>query len=372
MAQALEHLWQGPLEGTVVTRYGYGADCDLIEILEANHPVPDENGMAGARRLMQRVSALGEDDLVIALITGGGSALLPAPRDGLGLEDEVALNEVLLKSGAPISAMNAIRKQFSAIKGGRLALLAYPAKVVTLIVSDVPGDHPGQVASGPTVPDSSDLEDALRYLERYRIDLPQRLRSFLDNCADDTPRPDDPRFERNEVQVVASAALSLAASARACRDTGIGAAILSDRVEGEAREVAKVFAAIALEIAARGQPFARPIVLLSGGETTVTVAGSGKGGRNSEFILSFASAIDGRTGIHALAADTDGIDGTEDNAGAFADGKTLERIQRAGLDPFERLVNNDAWTALDRVGDLFFTGPTGINVNDFRAVLIEK
>ncbi|MGN6467722.1 MAG: glycerate kinase type-2 family protein [Rhizobiaceae bacterium] len=370
MARALEKAWDGPLEGVVVTRYGYAAPCQRIEVLEAAHPVPDEAGLEAARRLLKTVDGLTQDDLVIALVSGGGSALLPAPAGGLTFEDEIAVNKALLASGAPISAMNTVRKHISAIKGGRLAAAAYPAKVVSLVVSDIPGDNPAFVASGPTVPDNASRRDALTVVEAYRLDLPAAVMAHLRSPAADAPRPNDPRFAGNEVYVIASAAVSLEAAAAEARQGGIDAVILSDAIEGEAREVGGVHAAIAREVALRDRPFRKPVVILSGGETTVTIRGKGRGGRNSEFLLAFALGIDGVHGIHALAADTDGIDGSEDNAGAFCDGTTAARLREAGLDGRACLANNDAWSAFHAVGDLFVPGPTGTNVNDLRAVLV--
>jgi glycerate 2-kinase len=371
MAAAFEELWGDPVEGTVVTRYGYAAPCRHIRALEAAHPVPDAAGLAAAEALMAAVSGLTEDDLVVALICGGGSALLPAPPDGLTLEDEAALNRALLASGAPISAMNAIRKQVSRIKGGRLARAAHPARVVSLVVSDVPGDNPAEVASGPTVACARDRAAALAAIDAYRIALPDPILHHLRTAPEDAPLPDDPDFARDEVSVVASAALSLEAAARAATAEGIPAVILSDAIEGEARDVGRVHAAIAREVAGKGRPFARPVVILSGGETTVTLRGEGgRGGRNTEFLLSFALATEGQAGITALAADTDGIDGSEDNAGAFADGTTAARIRAAGHDPAALLARHDAWGAFEAAGDLFVTGPTGTNVNDFRAILV--
>lgn len=371
MAAAFEKAWDGPLEGLVVTRYGYGAPCERIEVIEAAHPVPDEAGLAAARRLFEAVAGLTPDDLVVALVSGGGSALLPSPPDGLSLADEVAVNQALLASGAPISAMNTVRKHLSAIKGGRLALAAHPARVVSLIVSDIPGDNPAFVASGPTVPDAASRRDALAIVEAWRLGLPEATLRHLASPAADAPSPDDPRFLANEVHVIASAARSLEAAAEKARALGVEAVILSDSVEGEAREVAGVHAAIAREVAARDRPFRKPVLLLSGGETTVTIRGKGgKGGRNSEFLLAFALAVDGVEGIHAFAADTDGIDGSEDNAGAFADFSSAARMRAAGVDPKAALAANDAWTAFSAVGDLFAPGPTGTNVNDLRAILI--
>jgi hydroxypyruvate reductase len=370
MAQALEKAWDGPLEGVVVTRYGYAVPCERIEVLEAAHPVPDEAGLEAARRLLDTVSGLTKDDLVIALISGGGSALLPAPAGALTFADEIEVNKALLASGAPISAMNTLRKHISAIKGGRLAAAAWPAKLVSLVVSDIPGDNPAFVASGPTVPDSASRQEALAIVEAYRLDLPASVMAHLKSPAADAPKPDDPRFAGNEVHVVASAAVSLEPAAAEARRQGIEAAILSDAIEGEAREVGGVHAAIAREVALRDRPFRKPVVILSGGETTVTIRGKGKGGRNSEFLLAFALGIDGAEGIHALAADTDGIDGSEDNAGAFCDGRTVARLREADLDGRAYLANNDAWSTFNAIGDLFVPGPTGTNVNDFRAILI--
>ena len=371
MAAAFEKAWEGPLEGLVVTRYGYGAPCERIEVVEAAHPVPDEAGLTASRRLLEMVTGLGKDDLVVALVSGGGSALLPSPAGRLTLADEIAVNEALLASGAPISAMNAVRKHVSGIKGGRLAAAAHPARVVSLVVSDIPGDNPALVASGPTVPDASTQEDALRIVETYRMKLPDAVLAHLRSGAAAAPRPDDPRFAGNEVHVIASAAVSLAAAAEEARRQGVEAVILSDSMEGEAREVGSVHAAIAREVALRGRPFERPVLMLSGGETTVTLRGKGgKGGRNSEFLLSFAIGIDGVEGIHALAADTDGIDGSENNAGAFADGGSVARMRAAGRDAKAMLAANDAWTAFHAIGDLFVPGPTGTNVNDLRAILV--
>ncbi|UWF66887.1 MULTISPECIES: glycerate kinase [unclassified Brucella] len=375
MAAAFERAWaekhDAPLEGVVVTRYGYGAPCERIKIIEAAHPVPDGAGLQASKRLFDAVSGLSEDDLVVALISGGGSALLPSPPEGMTLEDEIAVNKALLASGAPISAMNAVRKHLSTIKGGRLAAAAHPAKVFSLVVSDIPGDNPAFVASGPTVPDETSRDEALKIIERYRLDLPQATLAHIKSENAHAPQPDDIVFARNEVRVIASAAVSLEAAAREASRLGVEAVILSDSVEGEAREVAHVHAAIAREVAERDRPFKKPVVILSGGETTVTIGSpGGKGGRNSEFLLSFALDIDGYANIHALAADTDGIDGSEDNAGAFADGGTVSRLLKLGEDGMARLNANDAWTAFDALGDLFVPGPTGTNVNDLRAILI--
>ncbi|PAQ01766.1 glycerate kinase [Mesorhizobium mediterraneum] len=370
MAAAFEKVWDRPIEGLVVTRYGYGATCQRIEIIEAAHPVPDAAGLEASRRLLEKVQGLTADDLVVALISGGGSALLPSPAGGLTLADEIAVNEALLASGAPIAAMNTIRKHVSTIKGGRLAAAAYPAKVVSLVVSDIPGDNPALVASGPTVPDSGSREDALASIAAYDMRLPAAVMAHINSPAAEAPRADDPRFSRNEVHLIASAGVSLEAAAAEARRQGIEAVILSDSIEGEAREVSGVHAAIAREVATRNRPFPKPVLILSGGETTVTVRTKGKGGRNSEFLLAFAIGISGMDGIHALAADTDGIDGSEDNAGAFADGSTVARMREAGVDAKAMLAGNNAWTAFNAIGDLFVPGPTGTNVNDLRAILI--
>lgn len=369
LAAAFERLWDGPLEGTVVTRYGYAAPCTRIRVLEAAHPVPDAAGLAASEALLATVAGLSADDLVVALVCGGGSALLPAPPGDLTLEDEAALNRALLASGAPIGVMNAIRKQASRIKGGRLALAAHPARVVSLVVSDVPGDDPAQVASGPTVADGVTRAEARALVETWRIELPPKIAAWIASDEGLAPDPADPRLARNEVRVIASARLSLEAAADEAARAGIPAAILSDAIEGEARDVGRVHAAIAREVALRDRPVPRPVVLLSGGETTVTLRGKGRGGRNTEFLLAMALAAEGLP-FAALAADTDGIDGSEDNAGAFADGASMARLRALGADPAALLAGNDAWGAFDRLGDLFVPGPTGTNVNDFRAILI--
>lgn len=370
MAQALEQAWDAPLSGIVVTRYGYAVPCQRIEIVEAAHPVPDAAGYLAARRLMETVSGLGHDDLVIALISGGGSALLPQPGPGMSFEDEQGVNEVLLASGAPIGAMNVIRNELSAIKGGRLAALAAPARVATLVVSDVPGDDPALVASGPTLPIGATRAEARHLVALYGLDLPKPAQDLLAGDENPAPRPDDPRLRHNTVRIVASAALSLEAAAQRATALGLTPHILSDAIEGEARDVARVHAALAREVATRNRPFEKPAVLLSGGETTVTIRGKGRGGRNAEFLLAFAIAIDGIPGIAAMAADTDGIDGAGDNAGAVADGTTATRLRAAGIDPRGALANNDAYNAFRAINDLFVTGPTGTNVNDFRAIIV--
>jgi len=367
MAQAFETLWDGPLSGVVVTRYGYAAPCKHIDVIEAAHPVPDAAGGKAAQRLLSAVADLNSDDLVVTLICGGGSALLSAPPDGCTLKDEQLLNEVLLASGVPIGEMNVIRKHFSLIKGGRLAAAAYPARVVSLVVSDVPGDNPAQVASGPTVPDGMTLEDAMRIIQTRNLELPTAVL----NALSEAPQPDDPRFANNEVHVIASARLSLEAAASKAESADIASVILSDSIEGEAADIGIMHAAIAREVALRNRPFKAPIVILSGGETTVTLRNrDGRGGRNTEFLLAFANAIQGQTQIAALAADTDGIDGSEDNAGAFATGETAAAMRAAGTDPRVALARNEAWDAFAAVETLFVPGPTGTNVNDFRAILV--
>lgn len=370
LAAAFEDLWQGDYSGVVVTRHGQGCPTAKIRVLEAAHPVPDAAGLAASAALIEAVSGLGPDDLVIALICGGGSALLPCPPGDLTLADEADLNRALLASGAPISVMNALRKQVSGIKGGRLAAAAYPARVVSLVISDVPGDDPAQVASGPTIPDGSSQADARALAASWHIDLPPKITAWLNDPKGAAPLPGDPVFARNEIHVIASARLSLEAAAARAQALGVPAVILSDAIEGEAREVGLVHAALAREVLTRGRPFPRPVVILSGGETTVTLRNSkGRGGRNTEFLLSFARATEG-CALTALAADTDGIDGSESNAGAFSDGTTAARLRASGRDPVGMLAMNEAYAAFEAVGDLFSPGPTGTNVNDFRAILI--
>jgi glycerate 2-kinase len=369
LARAFEQQWTVPLSGVVVTRYGYDVPCDQITVLTAAHPIPDNAGLDASRQITDAVQNLTKDDLVVALICGGGSALLPMPLDDLTLQDEIDLNTSLLNSGAPISVMNALRGQFSAIKGGRLAHLAHPAKVVTLLVSDVPGDDPAQVASGPTIPSTVSREDALSLIDIWGISLPPRLAHWLKIKPRGTPITQDASFARDEVIIIASAQKSLEAAAERAKVFGIPAVILSDQIEGEAKEIAKMHAAIAREISRNDRPFPRPVVLLSGGETTVTLSKSGKGGRNSEFALSLALA-GAEVPFSALAADTDGIDGSEDNAGAFVSGQSVKHLKSLGRSPEALLADHDSWTAFDAIGDLFSPGPTGTNVNDFRAILI--
>ncbi|MCC6303659.1 MAG: glycerate kinase [Rhodobacteraceae bacterium] len=369
LARAFEGLWPGPVEGVVVTRHGHGCPTRRIRVLEAGHPVPDAAGLAASAALLAAVAGLGPDDLVVALIAGGGSALLPAPPAPLGLADEQALNRALLASGAPIGVMNRIRRQVSTIKGGRLALAARPARLLTLVVSDVPGDDAAEVASGPTVPSAGSPAEALALARAWGVALPPAVAAFLAAGGAPAPDPGDADFAAGEVRVIASAGRSLEAAAAAARGAGLVPAILSDAVEGEAREVARVHAAILREVVLRNRPFARPVAILSGGETTVTLRGEGRGGRNGEFALALALAAAGLP-FAALAADTDGIDGSETNAGAFADGGTLARLRARGLDPSALLAANNSWAAFAALGDLFEPGPTGTNVNDFRAILV--
>ena len=370
MARAVETHWHGPLEGLVVTRYGHAVPCETIEVVEAAHPVPDEAGRAAAERILGMVQGLSEDDLVICLISGGGSALLALPAPGLTLAHKQDVNRALLRSGADIIQMNCVRKHLSAIKGGRLAAAAAPAKVVTLIVSDVPGDDPASIASGPTVPDPTSFADARAILESFGIDPPGPVRAHLAAAAEETPKPGDPRLARIETRLIARPQASLEAAAAHARTAGIAPVILGDAIEGEAREVARVMAGIARQAARHGQPAAAPCVLLSGGETTVTVTGRGRGGRNAEFLLALAIALEGAPGTFALACDTDGIDGSEDNAGASIAPDTLLRAQAAGLDPRLLLADNDGYGFFASLGDLIMTGPTLTNVNDFRAILV--
>jgi glycerate 2-kinase len=370
MAKVVEDHWQGDISGLVVTRYGHGADCKRIEVVEAAHPVPDEAGRRAAGRMMEMVKGLTENDLVLCLISGGGSALLALPAEGITLEQKQAINKALLKSGAAISEMNCVRKHLSAIKGGRLALACAPARVVTLLISDVPGDDPGIIASGPTLPDATTCADALAILRKYGIEIPDNILEHLESGKDETPKPGDPRFARNSHHVIATAQEALEAAAETARKAGITPYIFSDEIEGEARDVGLVHAAIAKQVAKRGQPFSKPCVLISGGETTVTVRGKGRGGRNAEFLLSLAVALDGQAGVYAIACDTDGIDGSEDNAGAVYAPDSIERATKQGLRARVMLENNDGYGFFSALNDLVVSGPTRTNVNDFRAVLI--
>ncbi len=370
MAQAVERNWPGELSGLVVTRYGHGVPCERIEVVEASHPVPDAAGREAARRILERVKGLTADDLVICLISGGGSALLAAPADGLTLEHKQALNKALLKSGANITEMNCVRKHLSAIKGGRLAAACAPAQVVTLLISDVPGDDPSVIASGPTVPDPSTFADAAAVLKKYSITEPREAIAHIERAAEETPKAGDPRLAGNRTIMVSTAQMSLEAAAQIARNAGVTPVILGDSIEGESREVAQVMAGIARQVALRDQPAGKPCVILSGGETTVTVRGDGRGGRNAEFLLALAVALDGRAGVHALACDTDGIDGTEDNAGCLLTPDSLARAAALGRNAKAHLARNDGYGFFAALGDLLVTGPTLTNVNDFRAILV--
>ncbi len=371
MARAVEDAWDGPLSGLVITRYGYNVPCERIEIVEAAHPVPDAAGLAGAQRMMEFVRGLTADDIVLCLISGGGSALMPLPIDGLTLEHKQAVNRALLASGATISEMNCVRRHLSAIKGGRLAAACHPARVITLLLSDVPGDHPVDIASGPTVADPTTCADALAIVDRYRIELPPEVREVLSSGRGESVKPGDPRLARNEVRMIATPQMALEAAARVAEQAGYRAHILGDAIEGEARDVGKVLAAMAVQVAERGQPFAAPCVLLSGGETTVTVRGGGRGGRNVECLLSLAATLGGHPRIHALMGDTDGVDGLEEIAGAIAAPDTLARAWAKNMPALQYLANNDGHTFFGELGDSVITGPTLTNVNDFRAILID-
>jgi hydroxypyruvate reductase len=387
MAAAVDALWPSaaPLSGLVVTRHGhvppaYRSAPGRIEVIEAAHPVPDAAGLQAAQRIALLVQGLTADDLVLCLFSGGGSALLALPADGVTLDDKRAINRALLNSGAAIDEMNCVRKHLSAIKGGRLAVLCNPARVVTLLISDVPGDAPEVIASGPTVADPSTCADALAVLRRHAIEVPDAVRHALAQDTFETPKPGDPRFTGHAVHLIATPQQSLEAAAAAARAAGVDAHILSDEIEGESREVGRVHAALARAVARRGAPFARPCVILSGGETTVTVTTKGgRGGRASEFLLGCAIALQGESGVHVLAADTDGVDGetgidahgrVEDNAGAIVTPDTLARAEAMGLKPQDSLDRHDAYPFFAALGDLVVTGPTCTNVNDFRALLI--
>jgi glycerate 2-kinase len=371
MARAVEDNVDGPLEGLVVTRYGYAVHCQRIEIVEAAHPVPDAAGIEAALRIRQKVAGLAADDLVLCLISGGGSALLAAPAPGLTLADKQEVNKALLKSGANISEMNCVRRHLSALKGGRLAAACHPAKVVTLLISDVPGDDPIDIASGPTVPDPTTCDDALAILRRYAIEVPANVRRVLESGEGETVKPGDLRLAGIETRMIATPQMALEAAALVARDSDMPAHILGDRLEGEARDVGTVMGGIALQVADRQQPFARPCVLLSGGETTVTVRGNGRGGRNVEFLLSLGIALHGHPGIYGIAGDTDGVDGLEEIAGAHLAPDTLDRAWAEGINPNDSLANNDGHGFFEALGDSVMTGPTLTNVNDFRAILID-
>jgi hydroxypyruvate reductase len=372
MARAVEQNWHGPKPtGLVVTRYGYGVTCEHIEIVEAAHPVPDQAGLQAAHRIQTLVQGLSPDDLVLCLISGGGSALLPAPAAGLSLADKQAINNQLLKSGASIGEMNCVRRHLSTLKGGRLAALCQPAQVLTLLISDVPGDHLPDIASGPTVPDPTTCADALAILDRYRIEVPQAARALLQSGEGETLKPGDPRLARCQTRLISSPQIGLQAAARVAEQAGYQACILGDSLEGEAREVGRVMAGIALQVLTHRQPLDAPCILLSGGETTVTVRGQGRGGRNVEFLLALTLALKGERRVWALAGDTDGVDGVEEIAGAIATPDSLQRARERKLNAAACLDNNDGHGFFGALGDAVVTGPTLTNINDFRAILIE-
>ena len=370
MARALEDHWAGPLEGLVVTRYGYEVPCQRVDIVQAAHPVPDAAGLAATQRILQTVQGLTTDDLVIALISGGGSSLLIAPSEGMTLADKQNVNKALLTSGATISEMNCVRRHLSAIKGGRLGAACYPAKLLTLLISDVPGDLPMDIASGPTVGDVTTCADALAIVQRYQIDLPVAARQLLEGGAGETVKPDDARLNNSSVRMITAPQMALQAAAQVAQAAGFTPYILGDSLEGEARDVAKVLAGMARQVVLHGQPFKPPCVLLSGGETTVTLKGQGRGGRNVEFLLALGVALAGTPGVYAIAGDTDGVDGLEEIAGAVLTPDTLERAWALGMNPRSFLDNNDAHTFFQTLGDSVITGPTLTNVNDFRAILL--
>jgi glycerate 2-kinase len=370
MAKAVEDHWAGPLEGLVVTRYGHSAPCRRIELIEASHPVPDAAGEEAARRILALVAGLTPDDLVLSLISGGGSALLALPAEGITLADKQGVNKTLLKSGATISEMNCVRRHLSAIKGGRLAAAAAPARVVTLMISDVPGDDPCVIASGPTVGDPTSSADALAILQKYAIDIPDHVRGHLASPKAETLKPGDPRLASVTNIMIATPQLSLEAAAMVARKSGVRPLILANAIEGEARDVAYVHAAIARQVHGFAQPVPPPCVLISGGETTVTLRGSGRGGPNAEFLLALGVSLDGHPDIYALAADTDGIDGTEDNAGAVLCPDSLLRAAKLGVSANAKLTDNDGYGFFSALGDIVITGPTLTNVNDFRAIMV--
>ncbi len=370
MAQAFEKHWSGPLVGVVVTRYGYAVDCRHIEIIEAAHPVPDKAGEIAAQRLFRQVDGLTADDLVICLISGGGSSLLPMPGRGVTLADKQDINRALLKSGATISEMNCVRRHLSGIKGGRLAAACAPARVVNLLISDVPGDQPCDIASGPTVADPTTCADALDIVRRYGLDLPAGARHLLESGEGETLKPGDARLAGVETHLIATPQLALEAAAAVARGAGVTPLVLGDRIEGEARDVGKVLGAIALQVRSHGQPAAAPCVLLSGGETTVTVRGQGRGGRNVQSLHSSAIIRVGAADVYGLAGDTDGVDGQEEIAGALITPDTLARAWAAGMPPRRYLDDNNGHGFFEGLGDSLVTGPTLTNVNDFRAFLV--
>ncbi len=375
MARAVEKNWAGDLakvSGLVVTRYGHGLATERIEVVEAAHPVPDAAGVDAALRIQSQVHDLTSDDLVLVLLSGGGSALLAAPMEGITLDEKRHVTQQLLRSGADIHEINCLRKHLSALKGGRLAFACAPARVLTLAISDVPGDDISVIASGPTVADPSTCDDALEIVDRYGIELSTAARRALLTGDAETPKPGDSRFLRCQQKLIATPQFSLQAAAQAARSRGVTPLLLGDCIEGEAREVARTLAGIALSCVRHGHPIKAPCVLLSGGETTVTVRGNGRGGRNAEFLLALAIALEAEPHVHAIACDTDGIDGVEDNAGGLLQVDTLDRARAAGLDPRAYLDDNNAYGFFSALGDLVMTGPTRTNVNDFRAILIER
>ena len=370
MAKAVEMHWPAKLEGLVITRYGHHVPTQRIEVVEAAHPVPDEAGLEATRRILDRVQDLSAKDMVLFLVSGGGSALLTLPAAGITLQDKQALNAELLRSGANITEMNCVRKHISAVKGGRLAAAAAPANVVTLAISDIPGDDPGVIASGPTVADPTTFADAIAIVQKYDIRNPASVIEHLHAAADETPKPGDSRLATAELRMIATPQMSLEAAAAIAQGAGITPLILGDAIEGEAREVALEHAGIARQALRHNQPAQPPCVLLSGGETTVTVRGSGRGGRNAEFLLALTIALDGAERVWAFAGDTDGIDGTENNAGALVGPDSLTRARKIGMDAKSMLADNDGYSFFGGLGDLVITGPTMTNVNDFRAILI--
>ncbi len=368
MARVVETHWRGPLRGLVITRYGHAVPCRHIEIVEAGHPVPDEAGLEATARILELADAMTAKDTVLCLFSGGGSALLVAPPDGVMLADKQALNRALLKSGATIGEINCVRRHLSKVKGGRLAARCHPARVIALMISDVPGDAIADIASGCTVGDTTTCADALGVLHRYGIPVPENIK--LASGQNESVKPGDPRLATVENRLIATPQRALEAAAAIAREVGVIPHILGDAIEGEARDVGRVMAGIARQVARRSQPFTPPCVLLSGGETTVTVRGSGCGGRNAEFLLALAIALDGSSGVYALAGDTDGIDGTGAVAGAILAPDSLQRALAQGLDALQSLLDNDAHTFFDSLGDSLITGPTLTNVNDFRAILV--
>ena len=369
MAEVIEREWQGEVSGLVVTRYEHGANCRQIEVVEAAHPVPDDAGERVARRVLELVSNLTESDRVIFLLSGGGSSLLALPADGITLEDKQAINKALLKSGASIGEMNCVRKHLSAIKGGRLAKACWPASVYTYAISDVPGDEATVIASGPTVADPTTSAQALAILNRYQIEIPSKVSAWLQDPRAETVKPGDPCLARSHFQLIAAPQQSLDAAAAMAEAAGFATLILGD-LEGESREVAKVHAGIAKQVLLHGQPIKPPCVILSGGETTVTVRGHGRGGRNAEFLLSLTDSLRGLPGVYALAGDTDGIDGSEDNAGALMTPDSYARAAQLGLSASDELHDNNGYGYFAALDALIVTGPTRTNVNDFRAILI--